>query len=313
MPGRIWILGASDPEMTAIEHLLLDQGERVEYATVYRDGVRRRVRPSEAYASDVGIGSDLRGINLTAYAVECRPAVLYGTASDGIDWAGLVCTIDHHRPGDPGYGRPPAEYWSASSIGQVVAALDLDYWVPDGGAQYDGMPSGYAPRRARGYSDVWHHALSPQHALVAAADHCLGAAYRGECPGVHPRLLMRWRAADRAARQGRAVAEVLLDIEATTAALCAAPLLALEQPGARAVTVRDMRREPPYPELPEAACRADLGYVSGPLVGPDGRRKYTCSGSPEQVSAWLDHWAPAEGLVDLYGDPARGFAGGWRR
>jgi hypothetical protein len=25
----------------------------------------------------------------------------------------------------------------------------------------------------------------------------------------------------------------------------------------------------------------------------------------------MEHWAPAEGLVDIYGDPARGFAGGF--
>src|SRR5690606_16260759 len=31
--------------------------------------------------------------------------------------------IDHHRPGDPGYGKPPAEFFSASSIGQVLKHL----------------------------------------------------------------------------------------------------------------------------------------------------------------------------------------------
>jgi len=223
MPGRIWILGASDPEMTAIEHLLLDQGERVEYATVYRDGVRRRVRPSEAYASDVGIGSDLRGINLTAYAVECRPAVLFGT---GIDWAGMVYTIDHHRPGDPGYGRTPTEFLRASSLGQVLAHLAgeegsehrgscrvwarpegrltafpeagsivyerAQWWVAVAGARREGYRGDYGGLYAR-----WV-AIPSDLVLTAAADHCLAAAYRGECPGVDPRALMQWRATSRA-------------------------------------------------------------------------------------------------------------------
>src|SRR5690606_4181877 len=29
--------------------------------------------------------------------------------------------------------------------------------------------------------------------FAAAADHCLAAAYRGECPGIDPNALMRWR------------------------------------------------------------------------------------------------------------------------
>ena len=60
-----------------------------------------------------------------------------------------------------------------------------------------------------------------------------------------------------------------------------------------------------------SSVREGIGYVSGPLSGPDGRRKYTCSGDSEQVRAFIDAWAPAQGLVGVYGDPARGFAGGY--
>lgn len=65
------------------------------------------------------------------------------------------------------------------------------------------------------------------------------------------------------------------------------------------------------PELSEAATRLGVSYIAGPLASPDGRRKITCSGSAEQVRAFLEVWAPGHGLVDLYGDPARGFAGGY--
>src|SRR5690554_6037863 len=123
MTDRIWVLGAPDPEMEMIERLLVEAGERIEYATVWRDGVRRRVTAAEAYAPDVEIGAGLRGLRATAYMVECAPAVLVGSSVDGIDWAGAAITIDHHRPGDPGYGRPPAEFLAASSIGQVIAEL----------------------------------------------------------------------------------------------------------------------------------------------------------------------------------------------
>src|SRR5690606_37811123 len=100
-----------------------DCGERIEYATVWRDGGRRRVTPAEAYAADVEIGEGLRGLRATAYMVECAPAVLVGSSVDGIDWAGETVTIDHHRPGDPGDGRPPEEFMFAASIGQVIAEL----------------------------------------------------------------------------------------------------------------------------------------------------------------------------------------------
>src|SRR5690606_9451731 len=176
--------------------------------------------------------------------------------------------------------------------------------------------------------------------LCAAADHCLGAAYRGECPGVDPDALMRWRAESRAKFQGRSVEEVLADVERAQDALRAAPELVLSEhlcewhlvrPGSggdcvnaagtdysedpcSAVVVRDMRQPVdlrPTRELPEAAARLGIGYVSGPLVGPDGRQKITCSGTSDQVRAFLDHWALAQGLVDAYGDPERGFAGAY--
>src|SRR5690554_2562117 len=123
MTDRIWVLGAPDPEMEMIERLLVDAGEHVAAATVWRDGVRRRVTPAEAYAADVAIGEGLRGMRATAYMVECAPAVLVGSSVDGVDWAGAAVKIDHHRPGDPGYGRPPSDFLPASSIGQVIAEL----------------------------------------------------------------------------------------------------------------------------------------------------------------------------------------------
>lgn len=45
----------------------------------------------------------------------------------------------------------------------------------------------------------------------------------------------------------------------------------------------------------------------------EGRIKVVCqSGSPEQIRAFMEAWAPANGLIDIYGDPARDFAGGYQ-
>jgi len=374
--------------MEMIEKLLRDCGERVEYATVWRDGVRRRVTPAEAYAPDVAIGEGLRGGRETAYMVECAPAVLVGSSFDGIDWAGVAVKIDHHRPGDPGYGRPPAEFLPASSIGQVIAELArlgrLPQWPParttpgDGAGAY--VLHAWAPDPASWDEDLgeWRggdtpppswavsvqsddiraaiYRLVPQsYICAAAADHCLAAAYRGECPGVDPDALMRWRVEQRAAHQGRSVEEVLADVERAREALRAAPTVQL----ADGIDARDMREaytvqtvlvvpftdgasvdaagvgdskfvvfgpraegawdegghhtfvEHGVPELPEAAAREGVCFVAR-LPGPGGRTKIVCqSGTAAQIDAFMRVWAPANGLTDIYGDPARGFAGGY--
>lgn len=104
---RIWVLGASDPEMEQIERLLSEAGQDFTYATV--DG--QRVHPGNAYQAELPAAAT----GTTVYLVEC----------DGLQRpnGAEVVVIDHHRPGDPGYGRPPEDFLPASSIGQVIAEL----------------------------------------------------------------------------------------------------------------------------------------------------------------------------------------------
>jgi len=235
-----------------------------------------------------------------------------------------------------------------SSDGTIARGVS---WIYDGYAVAVHRNDFYFERRVA--------LIPPPLICAAAADHCLGAAYRGECPGVDPDALMRWRAESRARFQGRTVEEVLADVERAQAALRAAPKLALLDDETNCALIADLRDaytvrtvlvEPfaegatvdaagvgdsvsiefgprdegawdegshhtfvrrGVAELPEAATRLGIGYVSGPLVGPDGRQKITCSGTADQVRAFLDHWAPAQGLVDAYGDPERGFAGAY--
>ena len=63
----IWILGADDPEMSAIETLLRECGERVLYATV--DG--QRAHSENAYQADA-LSVDFLGLDV--YYVECKVA-----------------------------------------------------------------------------------------------------------------------------------------------------------------------------------------------------------------------------------------------
>lgn len=93
------------------------------------------------------------------------------------------CTIvDHHRPGDPGYDMGPENYWLGSSLGQVYSLIRPQ------------LPPSVDQR------------------LIAAADHCLLAAYRGQCPGIEPGLLWEHRLRQKAEFWGSSYKE--LDSEA---------------------------------------------------------------------------------------------------
>ncbi len=244
--NTLFVLGAGDPEMEAIEAAL--KASEVSY--VYATNNGGRCHPGSAYRADPVDGA--------THWVECAPI---GGKSD----------FDHHNPGDRGYGVGPEGFFEASSLGQVLN------WL------------GVTP--------------SQEQVICAAADHCLSAAYEGRCQGVTPNDLMLWRATSKAKFQKTDVQSVLAAVEAAKQELEKAPLLG---------EVRDMRREEPVKELPEAAARYGYSYVSGPLKCPDGRRKFTASSSkPEIIRLWMTETAPAMGLVDIYGDPARGFAGGY--
>lgn len=266
---RTWILGASDPEMDAIDRLLRDAGETVEYA---RSQGGQRVSPFEAY----------RAVPLAGFDPEREAVVVVECFIPGM----LRCqVVDHHRIGDPGFGAGPDRYWEASSIGQACSILGVE--------------------------------PTPGLRMVAAADHCLAAAYAGLCDGVSPVALARWRAESRAAFQHRPVAAVLADIEAAGAIIEAAPFVAIGPS-----LVRDLRGKGIIPELPEALVQ--LGEVVVADAPPDharpGDAKMVIQGAgagttagTAPIAAFLGGWAAGEGYVDQYGDPARGFAGAFRR
>lgn len=354
--NRVWLLGAPDPEMELIERLLRGCGESIIYAA---DESGHRVHPGNAYRCPIPVIPE----GMTAYAVECIDKLPVG-------WR----RVDHHRPGDLGYGKPPKDFMTASSIGQVIDELarlgvaaridetgahpvipraDMGYpiWgekpgvrhvrhAPDGGGFawhewcYVAHLPPRPPRDAEEAARIAQHPsvcvcrgctgglyafrISTEMLLAAAADHCLAAAYRGECPGVDPDDLMQWRAETRAAHQGRSVDDLLDDVERAREALREAPRIDL---GAGPVCdMRDASDESGHhtfirrgvPELPEAAAYERVAYLAT-TTDRDGRKKIVLGGhtTPETVRTFMGQWAPAQGLVDVYGDPARGFAGGY--
>ncbi|GIV03668.1 MAG: hypothetical protein KatS3mg015_2498 [Fimbriimonadales bacterium] len=344
------ILGAPDPEMQEIERLARLAGARVVYALVGRE----RVHPANAYRVD-GLSEPVGDGRVAA--VECDGPAVPETAA----------RIDHHRPGDPGHGAPPERFLPASSVGQVLRWLHdgpeqvvppvfsppgtpWGAWAPApepcptcGRAECEyavsgeivvsrEVASGWTLRGERytGFGDErlpWALDVSACVVLAAAADHCLAHAYAGRCPGVDPEALMRWRVETRAAHQGRAVADVLADVERARAMLRAAPRV-VEASTLRpylGVDVRDLRpgRGVPcaehgpscpgtldgcwgdVPELPEAAAREGIPFLARPRPRAGETAKTVLqSAPPEAIREFL-----ARAGEGAYGDPERGFAG----
>lgn len=266
MKDTLFVLGAADPEMNAIAELLAQHG----VARVYARVNGKRVHPANAYNAEAPAEAlELLARGGSVHLVEC-----VGQAPGG------VRRVDHHFAGDPGHGKPPTQYWHASSLGQTVAVLD------------ELLPTPVA--------------VTQEMRWVAAADHCLGAAYAGLCPGIDPDALLQWHVASRAVFERRSTAAVLCDVASTQRALQTAPRLSLA-PG---VVTADMRSRS-SPELLIAAAHARQCCLST-VRTRDGRTKIGCLvGSAEQIRAFMEYWAPAQQLTGIYGDPVRGFAGAY--
>jgi hypothetical protein len=219
----------------------------------------RRPHSSDAYRLDaISAPSDAELV-----WVECGP-------KDG-QRTGIV--VDHHCPGDPGYGMPAQFYWEASSIGQVCRLLQIE------------------PTREMRFA--------------AAADHCLTAAYAGQCPGIDPDELMRWRIRKRARHQGRSEDELLRDVQQAQQALLAAPKYVIAGAALAQMSAQRLR------EIDEAAARLGMGFLCTSIT-PSGRIKHSIKSAPAPaVEAWMSSAAHDFGLADIYGDPLRGFAGGY--
>ncbi len=299
--------------MQAIEGLLLEVGLPFAYAA---DRAGSRVHPGNAYTSK------------SLLAPESDPSCTVGPAT-GVVYVECEVTspataalpvirVDHHRPGDAGYGQGAENFLPASSLGQVIALLAQDH------PEILGCCVGAGASRLGLYRDAdwgWVYAIStfrdedestgdvgdfgwamaiPQPLLLcAAADHCLEAAYRGRCPGVAPDDLMVWRAESRAAFQGRPVAAVIADVDAAVLALHHAVQFH------RCADLRGLF----VPELPEAAARTGIPFLAT-AEEPTRTKTVLQAASPELVAQFLLGDIVA-GLIDTYGDPARGFAGGY--
>lgn len=178
--------------------------------------------------------------------------------------------VDHHNLGDPGYDAPPSEFWEGSSIGQVSRLIGAS------------------------------HAESK---LVAASDHCLSAAMRGECPGIDPDELMSWRIMARSA-----MAEIQPWLLRRMIGRAVERIEHLPRLNFRGVQIVDASFDT-TPELRDAAALVHVPIITTRMNASGNLKIGLYGAQPDVVSSWLA-MMEASGLADhTYGNPYREYAG----
>ena len=258
MIGTI-VLGARDPEMDAIGRLALNSRLNVIWAA--KGG--KPVAYDQMYVADYPVPA------LGQLWVECSPP----EGKAGLDF------VDHHNPGDPGFERPPSEFWEASSFGQVWKRLHPDMTPPE--------------------------ALR----VVAATDHCPHAAYSGECRDIDAGSVVAFAAEQIALSGDRTVKDVLRDVyrwihkfrTLSTKKVSGTEFYYHDQPLTDAGQWLILR---------EAALWHGISVISQVPTGHDIWVKVAGHTTPKFIRAFMAGQVVTEPMTRIYGDAHRGYAGG---
>ncbi len=256
------VLGMMDPEMKAVGRLGID--ERLNVLWARKDG--EKVRYDTMYQADWPEPAPGQ------LWVECSPA-------EGKD---DIAFVDHHQPGDPGFGGPPDKFWVSSSLGQVWGILRPDDLQPPEGLQ-----------------------------IIAAADHCPHAAYIGECPGIDPGSVIAFSAEQVAIGTNKSLREILQGVYRYI------HKFRTFEPTEAFGSQLYRREGTPLSEhewllFREAALWHGVAVVS-PVSSNTGDVWVKMAGhtSAELVTAFLRGKGLDEAKLErVYGDPHRGYAGG---
>lgn len=263
--GAHFVLGADDSEMRAVAaliDLLAGEGHPLSYSCGERytdprtDAVlvhSRRIAPGEQaqmfYLEPEHADREI----VTVEVVE--PAFL--------DRLAPVVVIDHHGA-HPAAALPPAEFLRASSIGQVVAYLAVrgiapKGWIYPDDSMVDVAGTFFCTFSAQRYwvscDGSWRE-LPSELVWEAAADHCLGAACQGQCPGADFSRSIpayRWLLSNKRATY----APTLSDAE------FAAVIATAEE---------SVRSAPPVSDLPGDVADLRMLPVDGPVVVATGEQ-----------------------------------------
>lgn len=257
-----FVLGAQDPEMRGIEEILRACCIPFAHAAVNN----QRCTAANAYEANSTVLLGLDGVHRAVVRPANHDIVLVECTVTGFSH---VARVDHHHEGDPGFDAPPDRYLHGSSLGQVMTLLQIN------------------PTETQ--------------RLVAAADHCLSAAYRGACPGVEPSELLFMRAAWQAKMTARSLGDVITSI------LRAADIVTRHFNDASGEAVfLDPTRVPR--DLPEGAAYAGkvIRYQSMDRGVLKEMIKGSSSSAIEQFMARHQQHGRR-----VYGNPHRGYAGAY--
>jgi hypothetical protein len=191
--------------------------------------------------------------------------------------------VDHHRPGDAGYGASPERFWEASSIGQMYRLLTRGYWVD---------------------VEVANAAFGEERLLIAASDHCPGHAFQGRCPGVDVAALKAMRARNSASFNKMEPDVWLATVEASIAKLRSFPRGSLAG-HTYAIASEDIE----LGNHAQLIAGIPMQYIMAGTARDPRTKVGLLGGEPELIAAWMEFKAGS--LVDIYGDPARGYCGGY--
>lgn len=293
-----FVLGARDPECAEIANVLEANNvpygiAMVERGKFYNHGTNshfgslssrkgpERVQTFNAYqASSIRTVIPLKGDNtpdrVSVVLVECGMDVSSSHILRGYDFI----RVDHHHPGDPGYELGPENYFEGSSIGQVCNLLGIE--------------------------------PSTRQRIIAAADHCLAAAYGGMCKGVDPEELLRTRVEIKCFHRNTTETKIVSDIHNAAEAIKQSKRITLF--GEELADFMDFNVMSSIPELTEASALLGIGILKGAYIRDIDHYKYGIfSRNADVIQGWMSRTATGSlNLKNIYGSPSRGYAGGYR-
>ena len=284
---KTFVLGADDPEMRMTIECL--EGAKLPFVFASLDGVR--CHPGNAHRANGYIDASTKAVTRFTgnYAnfvfVEARPFDV--PLSKKYD---RLTALDHHEEGDFGYAMPPASFWSASSLGQLVQLLN----------------------------ETGHRiAITQNMRVLAAMDHCRQAAIRGECPGVSAKEVIKRRVAEIAAAHATTPSHVQQKIDDFTVLLQERVLESFGD--GKIVNFTDKHLGIGYSlDFLCAQTALDIAGLAALLRSNDSSsqsaQKIMLTGhvSPAMATYFMTAYAPAHKLVRVFGVPMRGYAGGYK-
>jgi hypothetical protein len=190
--------------------------------------------------------------------------------------------IDHHNPGDFGFDKGPDQYWEGSSLGQLYRLL---------------LANGASPC-------VLDMAFGEDRYYIAASDHCPSYAYRGLCPGIDPDFLKKSRAVRQADFNRMGLKEYLEKLDESIEKAYSLPTMEL---GGEAFLIASEE----IFMLNEVSLILGLPvqYTMKPNARESRIKIGLLGGSPSLIQSWMEY--QQMNLINIYGSPERGYAGGY--